>query len=51
MASRHGCSDYLVVQVSRMWTFRLNCYLLTLHLVSFLVKDAQQDIAGDRLKA
>ena len=51
MASRHGCSNYLVVQVSRMWTFRLNCYLLMLQLVSFLVKDAQQDIAGDRLKA
>ena len=51
MASRHGCSNYLVVQVSRMWTFLFNCYLLMLQSVSFLVKDAQQDIAGDRLKA
>ena len=31
--------------------FRFNSCLLMLQSVSFLVKDAQQDIAGDRLKA
>ena len=51
MASGHGYPDYLVVQVSRTWTSRVTCCLLTLQWFSFLVKDAQQDIAGDRLKA
>lgn len=49
MASGNGHTDHLVVQVSVFETFA-GCVLLLTQL-SFLVKDAQQDIAGERLKA
>ena len=51
MASGYGYSYYLVVQVSGIWISQLNLHLLILQSFSFLVKDAQQDVAGDRLKA
>lgn len=41
----------MVVQVSILSLLTLVSKAADIHVTSFLVKDAQQDIAGERLKA
>jgi hypothetical protein len=50
VASGYGSANRFVVQVSRVVTFNVLLVLVANSSRSFLVRDAQEDIAGTRLK-